>query len=76
MPISRNQNSAYAVDNLVASGVQTASGVSVAQSGFSPAKNLVIQLDVTTASGTSPTSRSLDYRWHYAIIHFWSFCLF
>lgn len=55
MPYNRNQNSGFAVDNLVVSGAQTASGVSAATSGFSQAKNLVIQLDVTTASGTSPT---------------------
>ena len=55
MPINRNQNGVFAVDSLVASGVQTASGSSVAQSGYAQAKNLVIQLDVTAAAGTAPT---------------------
>lgn len=55
MPINRNQNSGFAVDSLVASGVQTVSGVSAAQSSFAQADTLVIQLDVTAASGTTPT---------------------
>ena len=44
-----------ATDTLSASAAKTATGAATAVSGFAAAKNLVLQLDVTAASGTTPT---------------------
>ena len=50
-----NVYSPNATDVLQASAAQTVTGTGTAVSGFAAAKNLVLQLDVTVASGTIPT---------------------
>jgi len=44
-----------ATDTLSASAAKIATGAATAVSGFAAAKNLVLQLEVTAASGTLPT---------------------
>lgn len=44
-----------ATDTLSASAAKTATGAATAVSGFAAAKNLILQLEVTAASGTLPT---------------------
>ncbi len=54
LPIN-NPNSPNATDTLAASVARTTSASSVPLAGFNAAKNLVVQLAVTAASGTTPT---------------------
>lgn len=44
-----------ASDTLSASAAKVATGAATAVSGFAAAKNLILQLEVTAASGTNPT---------------------
>jgi len=50
-----NINNPNSTDTLLTSAARTATGAGSAVSGFAAARNLVLQLEVTAASGTTPT---------------------
>jgi hypothetical protein len=55
VPAQSPSNVAYAEETVVASAARTTSGDSGSQAGYGGATSLRAQLDVTAASGTSPT---------------------
>lgn len=55
MPLQKVTSASYSEDTLVSSAARTATGDSGVISGYGPADTLRLQLDVTDASGTSPT---------------------